>query len=498
MSNEFSIGLVTALLFSAAVYIYVAFVVRRSSSLLSNYIYGGVGLSDHAIFGTIYASGLSFATVIVALLQLGTFFGISLSWAILTYCAGWIVFILVAERIRTSLGQHETIHTFLGRNYDSRRMASFSSIATIVGFVGSFAIEILAIYVILGTFIQDELAKTLIVSGAAAVTILYAVIGGFPAVIKTDRYQSYLIIITILLILLISFSYREASGLEGIVDNGAITNFSLPIQLAVSLFLINVAFPIVDMASWQRVKAASSVSSLKRGAIWAVIFFLITWGALLVSSMALTGIPAVQSEPIVSLLGYVGEINGVLGFSLGFVLLIGLLAAMFSTSDTFLNAAATTLFVDQLKSPKELVAKKSQSEKSAKRIKSYAALLGAAGFIICLALNQIGFGIVALIFALYGGTLALFPAVALALYRKDGTSLKGLKPWAIGSVVMGFAASWIIGFYGVLCSGVESGVCVSLQSVLVPDPYQAPVYAFGCSFFVMAIGIFLDKLVASD
>lgn len=490
IERAFVIGAAFACAASLFAYSWVALRASREEDDREKYLYAHVPLLTKDISGTIFASGMSLATVILTIVQLGIVFGSGLFWAVFTYAFGWFAFSAISKRIKTHCEPRDTIHTFLGRTYNSISLRRSSSILTSIGFVGSFATEILALNIIMSFLGIDQFYIHSITIFFAAFTILYSALGGFQAVIKTDLIQSASIVLVVFIIFGLAVYTREASGAAGLFDEEKLRSLSLPASLFISIFMINVLFPLVDMSAWQRVQASNTVSSFRQGAVIASIGFLSIWSILLFSSFALSGAVYVGDDPFGELVQSAAALPGFFGGLVSFVLIGGLLAALFSTADTFLNAAATTIVCDAFHQNST----ESIPMRSVGRLKRLVIGIGAVGFGVVLLLNAAGFGIVELVFALYGGALALAPCVALALFGKKKERLEGLGTPAMLSVLVGFGTAWLVGFYGVLCGTSSSDACTSAGAIVAPNVFQAPTFAFASSLLVLLVGIAIRRV----
>lgn len=494
--NALAIGALIGVVGTLALYIWLARVDAKIQVSLSDYYFTRRPLSGKECAATIFASGMSFSTVLVALLTLGLIFGTSLLWAsVAAYCVGWLSLTLVAPRIRERLPQDGTLHSFLGQAFGTAKVRTVASLATALGFVGTFATEIIAGTLLFRALGFNETLSVMLTSVLALVTVGYAALGGFSAVIHSDRWQAAILIPAVLILLVFAIISRSYSGVSGLIDKELASSWGMPTATAVGFVLINVAFPFVDMSAWQRIVAAKSDRAWRDGTKKAVVGFSVTWTLLIVTALIMAGTLPADEEPFLALVKMMGEALGPIAFFLGLIIFPAFIAAMFSTADTFLNAAANTIDLDLLAKREGDQAFNVNRGGDIGRARLRVFVLGIAGFSLCLILYVIGFGVVELIFAVYGAALALLPVTLTALLVPENYPLKNLSAWGLASIVAGFILAWVFGTTSVVCGGAgigPTGVCNEIGGLIKLDPYASPLYALGASTLVFGVGLLFN------
>ena len=311
-------------LISLAIYLWMAVSDSRLASNLKQYFFYDWSLSGRAIAATIFASGMSLATVIIALLQLGCIFGLALYWATITYCMGWIVLVCVVPLIRRQIHPTETLNTYLGRVYGSRTVTKVASTATIIGFIGTFSVELLAGSILLESlgFTSSTATWGVIIFGLVALT--YSSFGGFRAVIRSDKIQAALIFPTMVGVIIVGLLYWKNANGPSFIDSPLSHKFVLPLSLTINLALINIPFPIVDMSAWQRVSAARSTSSFLVGGVYAVVAFFVTWMALICLAVLVGPTLPAEVNPFVEIMQSLNNLPVPLAFVLAIMIFPGL------------------------------------------------------------------------------------------------------------------------------------------------------------------------------
>ncbi len=440
-------------------------------------------LTARGVFSTFYASGMSLATVFIAFMRLAPQLGLALIWAVAFYALGHLLLWVLIPRIKGMIAEGQTIHTFLGDRYGSDTMRRVGSGATVIGFIGVFATEL-----IVGTYIFENLfgspgsywAALVLFTG---ILITYALLGGFRSVVRTDIIQSLAILFVTALLVLVALSEGESDGC--LIPEELTGSFVLPWLILLNFFLINVLFPVVDMSAWQRVAASTSTQTARNGVFPAALFFFATWTLIVLAALSLTEFVQTNEDGGLMLALKAYGANGLLESVLGALGVAALVAAMMSTADTFLIAASQSVAMDIRQSGDEEPPRSDAAIINLAR--SDMLKIALVGLLICLGFRAIGFNVAELVFAVYGSSLALLPAVALALAAPAGVSLMPFRRPAIGSILAGILAGWTYGILAVLSSGNES---LARMIDILPGPpsaYNAPTMAVASAVVVFSI-----------
>lgn len=459
------------------------------------------------VFGTFYASGMSLATVFIAFYQLAPFLGTKLIWSVIFYPLGLFALWLAIPKISDATNNSGTIHGFLGNAFKSKEVTVISSIASCIGFIGVFATEIIIGSLLLRSVLPGEAGYWAALLLLSAVVLSYSILGGFKTVVRTDKWQSIMIILVCLILLLLATS-SNTDPLKKFVVSRRIEDWILPAVMMINFFLINVPFQLVDMSAWQRIAASKDEASARRGLFTAIIMFVFTWGAILYSALILSSLYN-QGDSTGGLAGsllFLGN-TGINGAILSAFCFAGLVSAMLSTADSFLIAAGQTISMDisdrnyfrsinaqgggVLKVERKIIAK-------SRKAMLFIAFFGLASASV---LTVIGFQAADLIFAVYGSSLALFPSVAYALFCKSSKVSSKLKYTAILSILSGITYGWFFGVFSVLNATKKINFHEVLETIDIlpgdPSPYNAPTYAIGVAMLVFVLGRFIEPKIRS-
>lgn len=419
------------------------------------------------------ATTISLATVVMAFFELAQKFGLWLFWTVITTSLGLLVVRFFAKRIwkKISVYDHRpTLHEFLGGQFNSQTLSYVGAICTSLGFLGAFAVELTVGSKFFAGLVPN-IQPWVVVIILSVVAFLYTAVGGFRAVIVTDRIQ--MVSIWLLLLALPVFYVYYVISHGGWTENisripQATLSFSYRPDLVaflIGIFVINVPTFISDMSIWQRISGAQKNETVIEGLWKSVLSAAITWGS--IAALACFAFmmfkPAEGVNPLVSLLNVIGRTKGFLAAVVLFLATLGLYGAMLSTASTQLIAVSHTLYEDVFSHlRKHPLAERLASKKELRISRTILILAAIISTIFVQLLSKKGFSIADLVFAIYGAQLGLCPLVIAALFLKK-ERLKTLSNWAVTAVSAGFIIGWATAIYG---NAIQSQYLAYLPPVL--------------------------------
>jgi len=404
------------------------------------------------------ATTVSLATVIMAFFELAQYLGVWLFWTVFTTSAGLFVVRIFAKKIWDRLSSYSyrpSLHQFLGKEFNSQMLSYVGAICTSLGFLGAFAVELTVGAKFFASLIPGVSAWAVVVV-LSVVAFIYTAVGGFRAVIITDRVQMFSIWLLLILLPVFYIYYIATHG--GWSQNFAkipqgTLDFSYReglVSFLLGIFVINVPAFISDMSIWQRIAGAQKNQTVI-GGLWKSVFgSAATWGgfALLACFVFMIVEPAEGANPLFSLLNVIGGSKGVLPACVLGVSVVGLYGAMLSTTSTQLIAVSHSLYEDIFSHFRKRSLAERLDSKSELRISRCILVLSAIISTILVHLLSIaGFSIADLVFAIYGAQLGLCPLVISALIMKRDR-LRTLSVWAAFAISAGFITGWGCAVYG--------------------------------------------------
>ncbi|MCC6910209.1 MAG: hypothetical protein IT430_19935 [Phycisphaerales bacterium] len=422
-------------------------------------------------------AGISLATVILALVNLAPFLGISLLTTIGSYAAGFIVLYFAAPAILARNPENKTLQSFLGHEYGNRRVRSVSVAFTFIGYVAIFSMELLVGVTILEPFVGDWVL-------AFSVTYLlfiigYSLISGYRSIVATEQWQFRFIVVAVLMlpVFLFILIWRSPQTVGiGKITSEIFGSWNAGWAFVLGIIAMNLPAAISDSGTWQRLCSTRSVDHARRGLLSAIPFFVLLWGTLIIVScyIAKVAVAGHSFDPATgSLMAFILTslaANGTLGLLVLFVFMLGLCAAMITTADSLLLVAAQMLVLDVMGVQPDTVS----PDRGIRVSRITLAITAVVSFVVFVAFRLLQFDVVQLIFAIYGAQLALVPAVAAALFLHRRLELRKAGTAAALSVLAGFSGAWGSAIYG-KTSGQTAWM------------YNAPAIALGGAVLVFAV-----------
>jgi len=489
---------ITGVIISSIIYLYIGFVQNKYQKSLGDIfpiVFGrtaSVNTTNEFTTSTV-ATTVSLATIILAYFELAGFFGLYLLWTAATTAIGMVLVSVAAKRIWQKMSEYDhrpSMHEFLGREYNSPKVALIASACTSIGFLLIFATELIVGSRFLAGLVP-QIPEWASVVFLCLVGFLYTVLGGFRAVIKTDQLQmkfiwgliaGFIVYYIYFIIDTSNFSMRFSQVPAGIFD------FSFRpglISFLVGITIMNIPTHISNMSIWQRISGAQKSEVVEQGirnSIWSLI---LSWGLLvLIACFAYVVVsPESPQTLLTDLLNVVS--NSVFGKIVLFFVVLGFFGAMLSTASTNLIVVAHTVSEDIIAKFKKAPLK--DRVNSTKELRTSRIILFASSLIAIFlveGLKYFGFSIADLVFAIYGGALTLFPPIIIALYstRERLSRLSNFCTWA---VILGFVAGWGSAIYGKIIG----------DSNLI---FLSPCFSIFTSLLIMGIGYLFHKQYHSD
>lgn len=340
---------------SGLAYIYIAWRERHLARTPIGFFQAGRNMGPVTLSGTYIATSLALANAMFYFLWLGYNIGLVGLWIQLAWCLGFVVLFKLLPKILKESGT-KTFHEYIEVNFGkfTARMAAFISF---LGIGLNFGYEILV-----GSTISNSIwgMEPYNVFGFALliviIVIMYSLIGGFSAILRTDSFQWVASSLALILSLLAMRQYIASQPQEALQSYNEISqqlmnpfNFKNLAMIGGWIALLsNIAFSfpwqICDMTSWQKLSSCDPKS--KDNIRWGIIF----------SGIYLFFIPGFVTLLLgIYLRAYSGAENSLLGSLITIsydyppitvLMLIGFLSALISTADTFLIGSTQAFVLD--------------------------------------------------------------------------------------------------------------------------------------------------------
>ncbi|MFC1916526.1 sodium:solute symporter [Chloroflexota bacterium] len=309
------------------------------------------GVDDFFVAGrkgsSLFITGSLLATIVggsatIGMAGLGFTQGLTGAWWLLVGSIGLVILgIFFAKKVRKFALY--TLPELVKEQYDGRVALAASSLI-VIAWVGIVAGQILAAGKILSVLgIGSPLLWMVLF---AIVFIVYTVLGGQYAVIRTDTLQAVIIFAGIFGSLALLMSHL--GGWSGLQLSLSPDKFAFPLssqfggtKLVTLLLLVGLTY-VVGPDMYSRLFCAKDGKTARASAFWAALLIIpLAFGITLIGMGASTLFPQISPEQALPTV-----IMEVLPTFLGSIVLAALLCAVMSSADTCLLSASTILTVD--------------------------------------------------------------------------------------------------------------------------------------------------------
>ncbi len=383
----------------------------------------------------------------IALMAMGYEAGFTAVWIGVAQVIGFLIMFFFAGRIR-DLGVKEKLYSFphyLNHVYRGEPGSAFAkwfsrSVSGVNIFIFFFLLA--AQFVAMASLLKFsfEIGYTTAAVISAVIVIVYTALAGLSGVIVTDIIQFIAIVIMIVVIFIPGIvhdtdTFARLAELPRSMLVG--THYGWPFLIALPMFFSWTI--MVRMDVWQRVLAARSARVAKRTMVWTAVFMLPFYVIFPLAGMAirLTHGEGLSPKDV----GFIFIDAHSLGFIMGFAL-IGLLSALMSSGDSYLNIIA----ISAIKDFKKGNTKTGLTKSDYRWIKYLTVVFGFIAMGIALNYpNIVDLLVVGL------STIVIFAPITLfALKYKDAGKYRKV---AMASIVSGFFVNLLFFIYGILNPG---------------------------------------------
>lgn len=451
---------ILALIFSSLLYIYIGLSLKKKNKSIADFLPLSKFESQARISSvnefsaSTVATTVSLATIVLAYFELASYFGFILLWTVITTTIGMLLVSVFSKRIWDKMSVYDnkpSLHEYLGIEYNSKSVAMVASICTSLGFLLIFATELIVGSRFLAGLVP-EIPEWVTVIFLTFVGFFYT-LSGFKTVIKTDQLQMKMIwgfigalAIYLAYHIITSDWQKNWANLPENIKHINLNSSLWPFIIGIAI--MNIPTHISSMAVFQRISAAETPEIVTKGfkrSIWGIS---LSWGFLVViaclSYMVVT--PKSNQTLLTELLITIS--SSVFGKIILFISVLGLFASMLSTASTNLIVVTHTLSEDVFaKFNKKTLNERIGSKKElnfSKGILIFSALLA---IFLVEGLKLIGFSIADLVFAIYSGSLVLFPLILISLFL-GRERLKLISKYATLAVILGFIFGWGSAIFG--------------------------------------------------
>lgn len=262
--------------------------------------------------------------------------GLGALWFIVPFYLGNIAVVFLVERIARS--DSYTLPDFLGGFYGKEFAIASSVLLSTLCLIPE---EIIASGKILATFTAMPVEMAMVVM--AFVLVVPVVIGGMKADVMTDIVQFALMLFTLGIMVMLVFILGLHLNPSGGVPEGYFDPFAYISLQEIAVFFVLLFFlPITSAPLYQRFFAAESEASSRKAVLYSIVIWMVIDSIVILCGFAALQLFPDLADPDMALIN--------LGTALPFVgkgiFFVGLLAAITSTVNSFLQSGASSLAYD--------------------------------------------------------------------------------------------------------------------------------------------------------
>ncbi len=432
---------------------------RRGKSIdtMDDFFFYGRKLDEGGYQKTFVVTGISLATVLFFFLDFAGRFGLPLILSPLMFCLGTYIFYKILPSLENNgfLENGTTLHNFVGQAFNSTLIRYTSGIISILGYLGIFVIEIYVGIKIFSIFTSSGLILTVVAIVLMVFIFCYVYLGGFKAVIDTDKFQFFLITTGTILSLVVIISASLSKPLVNPVQLFPFPGL-LPLPFIIVMIVGNVPFQILRMAQWQRAALVGKREIIERGLKRGIIYTFIFWLAFIALGLLLFWVVGIKDSGVIALLNFLKVESYFTSLIVYPLIFTAFLAALISTSDsTFISILTTYIYDfrlytklhDNYGNGVKEIDNKLQKEGLLTARKAILFILLAGGVLYYLLVEILKFNFIDLLFVFFNQQLSLFPAVIMAIKAPNGKASKA-RLGAFMGMIMGWLSVWIISIYG--------------------------------------------------
>ncbi len=431
------IALLGLLISSTIFYIY-AYKVNRKNLDMEGFTLSNRSLSGNQFGNTFAASSMSLATVLVFFISTQKEYGLFLLTCPVAFVLGQYIFFFTVKKCKVDFGQCRTISDLIFSVFPSKKVARIITCITVVSYIGLAFIELYVGTVILTFFLPKSALWQTLSFFALGITVLsYIRLGGYKAIVKTDKWQLFLMLLAITAIFIFSILLPYSSTPKTSINSFYFFNVSpwWAFIFVVQIAFTNITGPFTQLTGWQRIVASSSLDEAWKGlkkSTWKTLFI---WTVPILSFILLRtkGYDITELEKFLYFTRNTSYLTSIILFP---IVVVGFTSALFSSADVAIIAIIHAL------SDNNTFSKKFKNL-SYNKFKNYLTIFTVSILIVLSVLYWIKYieltnYLVPLVHSSFGQMNILVPLSAYAIYSYKNTSIEFNANYLFLSILMGW------------------------------------------------------------
>ncbi|NQY43621.1 MAG: hypothetical protein HRT87_09790, partial [Legionellales bacterium] len=338
---------ICGLVLSSTIFYLYARGVNKEKLTLDGFMVANNSLNESQYSSTFAASSFSLGMTVVFLLGSTKSYGLWIIVSPITYVLGHIFFTWVIKKSFLDVKGCKTISDICYMIYPNKNVARIITGLTLGSYVMLLFLELYIVTVFLEIFIGESFArKGIVFLGTGILALLYVRLGGYKAIVKTDKWQLSMMLLAVAGIFLFGVyaPIKNSRSVSELISASVDYQVDLTSLITMMLWLtaINAVYPFAQLTNIQRLTATkcknTSFIGVLRGSWKLLALFLFTTVGFL-----LMHIKGYEINNINDFLMLVRQGNGFETYVLFPVLVTGFASMVFSSTDICIIAISYAL-----------------------------------------------------------------------------------------------------------------------------------------------------------
>ncbi len=343
ISNGVAFLAIAGIMLSGLVFLIYG-LLSRDKLTVNNFLISNRSLSGKAYANTYYATNVSLSGNIIFFLAAHQLYGWMMGLAVVVYTIVQLYILHSVKKLQINFDEISTVSDLWYSVFPSSKVAKAMSYCIVIGCLLGVFLELYVGSAILSVLLPDTAAYkagSFFVLGLLVISYVY--FGGYKAIIKTDKWQVYLLLMSVVtLILFVATAPSIGEAVNTSFVSKVLGHQETGSSFYIFLFWVctlNVLLCIIDISTWQRINAVVSISEARKELIKGLWKFALIFGGPMICIVVL-GAKGYSFSDMPAFLNIIYSESGQFSYIVFPLVVVGFSAALFSTADTVLISAA--------------------------------------------------------------------------------------------------------------------------------------------------------------
>ncbi|NQY42723.1 MAG: hypothetical protein HRT87_05195 [Legionellales bacterium] len=335
------------ILFSSFIFYICARGVNQEKLTLDGFMLADRSLNKSKFSNTFAASSFSLALNTMFLFVNCQNYAVFMLIAPITYMLGHYACVALIRKSNVDVNDCRTVSDLCYKFFPSKAVARLISLITLTSYVMLVFIELYIGSMVLTFFLPKNIfCQTLSFICIGVIVLLYVRLGGYKALVKTDKWQLGLMVLATGLIAVYALftpTVNQATT-ETIINSMLTPEFSMGevVTFVIWLSVLNMLKPFSQISNWQRVTATQNTTISCRGLIHSskyilTLFLLTLFGFMLLKAKGY------ELGTLVEFLKLVKTSDSISAYCIFPLMIVGFCSMVFSSADVAIISIVYTL-----------------------------------------------------------------------------------------------------------------------------------------------------------